>query len=66
MILSCPARFSPSDIMQQLKGRSSWHLQAEFPKLKEMGFNDSVWSRGYYCATFGEVVQQDINDYIGR
>ena len=35
MLLSCPANLAPSEIMQNLKGKSSKLLQEEFPKLKK-------------------------------
>jgi len=66
MILSCPARLAPSTIMQELKGRASYNLQHEFPQLRDVLPGKSLWVRGYYCATFGEVTDEDINGYIGR
>ncbi len=64
MLLSCPANVSPSEIMQNLKGRSSRMLQEEFPKLKKKYWGQHMWGRGYFCGTVGEVDQKMIEEYI--
>ena len=43
MLLSCPANLAPSEIMQNLKGKSSKLLQEEFPKLKKKWFYTECW-----------------------
>lgn len=46
MLLSCPATMSPSEIMQNLKGRTSRILQEEFPALKKKYWGQHMWARG--------------------
>jgi len=64
MKLSCPAHRSASEIMRLLKGRSSRLLREEFPYLKEMNLDKSMWEDGYFCATFGDVKDEVIREYI--
>lgn len=64
MLLSCPTTMSPSQIMQNLKGRSSRLLQEEFPRLKKRYWGQHMWARGYFCGTVGEVDQATIAKYI--
>ena len=64
MLLSCPTTMSPSQIVQNLKGRSSRLLQEEFPVLKKRYWGQHMWARGYFCGTVGEVDQATIAKYI--
>ena len=64
MLLSCPATMSPSEIMQNLKGRTSRILQEEFPMLRKKYWGQHMWARGYFCGTVGEVDKETIERYI--
>ena len=64
MLLSCPTTMSPSQIVQNWKGRSSRLLQEEFPVLKKRYWGQHMWARGYFCGTVGEVDQATIAKYI--
>ena len=64
MLVSCPPSESPSRIIQYLKGRSSYMIQDEFPELKRRYWGRHIWSRGYFCATVGDVDKETIKKYI--
>ena len=64
MLLSCPTTMSPSEIMQNLKGRTSKILQEEFPALRKKYWGQHMWARGYFCGTVGEVDKETIERYI--
>ena len=64
MLLSCPTTMSPSEIMQNLKGRTSRILQEEFPVLRKKYWGQHMWARGYFCGTVGEVDKETIERYI--
>ncbi len=64
MLLSCSTNLSPSEIMQNLKGRSSKMLQEEYPNLKKKHWGQHMWGRGYLCGTIGAVDQEMIEEYI--
>ena len=66
LLVSCPPRFSPAKIMQFLKGRSSRLLQQEFPHLNRRYWGRHMWARGYFCATVGQVTEEQIRAYIER
>ena len=66
ILVSCPAKLSPSKIMQYLKGRSSRLLQEEFPHLKKRYWGRHLWARGYFCATVGTVTEEQVQAYIAK
>lgn len=66
LLISCPPSLAPSKITQYLKGRSSRLLQDEFPKLKKRYWGQHLWSRGYFCATVGNVTEEMIRNYIAN
>ncbi len=64
MLIACPPSMAPSKIVQYLKGRASRLLQEEFPELKKKYWGQHLWSRGYFCATVGNVTEETIRRYI--
>lgn len=64
MLVSCSPSLAPSKIVQYLKGRSSHLIQDEFPELKKRYWGQHIWSRGYFCATIGNVNEETIKNYI--
>ncbi|GGL66063.1 IS200/IS605 family transposase [Sporolactobacillus putidus] len=66
LLISCPPSLAPSKIMQYLKGRSSRLLQDEFSELKKRYWGQHLWSRGYFCATVGNVTEEIIRNYIAN
>ena len=66
LLVSCPPALSPAKVMQQIKGRSSRLLQQEFPHLNRRYWGRHMWARGYFCATVGQVTEEQIREYIER
>lgn len=66
LLLSCPPSLAPSKVVQYLKGRSSRLLQDEFPELKKKYGGQHLWTRGYFCATVGNVTEEMIRSYIAN
>ncbi|WP_100486376.1 IS200/IS605 family transposase [Sporolactobacillus pectinivorans] len=66
LLISCPPSLAPSKIMEYLKGRSSRLLQDEFSELKKRYWGQHLWSRGYFCATVGNVTEEIIRNYIAN
>ena len=64
MLLACPPKYSPSQIVKYLKGRSSHLIQDEFPELKKRYWGQHLWARGYFCGTVGEVDTETIKKYV--
>ena len=61
LFLSCPPTMSPSDIMHQVKGATSFALREEFPELSKM---PSLWTRSYFVSTAGNVSSSTIKWYV--
>ena len=57
---------SVSKVIQLIKGKSSFVIRREFPKLKEFfwGKSTSFWSDGYFVETVGQVNEDVIKEYI--
>lgn len=61
LFLSCLPTMSPSDIMHQLKGATSFVLREEFPQLAKM---PSLWTRSFFVSTAGNVSSETIKWYV--
>ena len=61
IFLNCLPTFSPSDIMQQIKGYTSKILREEFAELSKM---PSLWTRRYFVSTAGNVSSETIKRYV--
>lgn len=67
---SARPKWSPSKIVNLLKGSTSKHLRDKFPRLKFLGYRRTIkkfpnlWVRGYYCDTAGHVSQEQVIRYI--
>ncbi len=64
ILVNAPSYLSPAKIMQYLKGKSSYRLQREFPKLRKKYWGRHLWSRGYFGASVGAVNESQIKQYI--
>jgi putative transposase len=64
LFVSAPPRLSVSQIMQYVKGKSSYRLQQEYPTLKKRYWGQHIWARGYFCASSGTVTDEMIKAYI--
>jgi putative transposase len=58
MYLSVPPKYSPSQVMKVLKGKSSQRLRREFPELGRKYWGMHIWARGYFVSTVG--IDRDI------
>ena len=61
LFLSCLPTQSPSDIMHQLKGATSFALREEFPQLAKM---PSLWTRSFFVSTAANVSSDTIKWYV--
>ena len=55
---------APSEIMRQIKGRSSSKLFESFPELKRRYWGRHFGVRGYFCVTSGELTQTMLEEYL--
>jgi len=59
-----PPKLSLSEILKQLKGRSSRVLQKEFPNLKRRYWGKRFWARGFGAFTTGNITEEMVQEYI--
>ena len=61
LYLQIPPKYSISDVMQWLKGKSSERLLSKFPALEKQYWGRHFWARGYFVSTVGisdEIIRQ--------
>jgi putative transposase len=64
LLIAAPTHISPAQIVQYLKGKSSYRLQREYQELQKRYWGQHLWARGYFCATVGAVNEELIKKYI--
>jgi len=64
ILVSASPEMAPSEIMRRIKGRSSNNLFEEFPSLKKRYWGQHFWTRGYFCATLGDLTEDMIKAYL--
>ncbi|HWD99185.1 MAG TPA: IS200/IS605 family transposase [Bryobacteraceae bacterium] len=64
LLLAASPILAPAKLAQYIKGRSSRHLQAEFPELRKQYWGQHMWARRYFCASVGAVDEATIKAYI--
>ncbi len=57
---------SPSEIMRQIKGRTSIKIFEEFPQIKKRYWGRHFWARGFFCVTAGELTKEMINEDLAH
>ncbi len=61
LFVSALPQWSPSNIMGQVKGKTSRLLRQEFPHLAKM---TSLWTRSFYVGSTGNVSTATVQRYI--
>lgn len=64
LFVSAPPKYSPAQLINTIKGASSRRLRNEFPELKEVVNEESLWTRTYYVGSAGHVSSETIRWYI--
>jgi putative transposase len=64
LLVSVPPYVSVSDLLQNLKGRSSRRMLQEFGELNRQFWGRHLWARGYFAASSGNVTDEIIKQYI--
>lgn len=65
IFLSAKPTVAPADIVRTLKSISAIKVFKEYPKLKKFYARcGSLWSKGYFVSTIGNVSSQTIKRYI--
>jgi len=64
LLVSIDPSVSISNLLRQLKGKSSRMLQMEFPELGKKYWGQRMWARGYFAVSAGNVSAEMIKEYI--
>jgi len=65
LYLQIPPKYSISDVMKWIKGKSSEKLLKTFPKLSKQYWGRHLWARGYFVSTVG-ISDEIIRKYIEK
>jgi len=65
LYLQIPPKYSISDVMKWLKGKSSERLLQKFPALEKQYWGRHLWARGYFVSTVG-ITDDIIRQYIQK
>ena len=63
LFISALPKYSPSKLMNIIKGTTGRRISKQFPELNIKG---SVWTRAYFVATAGNVSSETIQHYIEK
>ena len=66
LYLGASPKWSPSAIMNKIKGGSSKKIKQLFPKLKEIYWGATFWGEGYMVKSAGEITDKVISNYIKK
>ena len=61
LLVRCWPSDSASDIVKEIKGKTSHELRLKYPELLKM---PSLWTRSYFASTAGSVSAETIKKYI--
>lgn len=64
MYVAIPPKFSVSEFMSYLKGKSSLMVFDRHPEYRRKGTDRHFWARGYFVTTVGNVNEETIVEYI--
>ena len=67
MYISVPPKYSPSQVMKLLKGKSAYRLRKEYPELGQKYWGMHLWARGYFVSTVGvdrEIIKKYVKEQV--
>ena len=65
LYLRVPPKYSISEVMKWIKGKSATNLFKKFPSLEKQYWGRHLWSRGYFVSTVG-ITDDIIRKYIQK
>jgi putative transposase len=66
LFVSVPPHLSVSELVKQMKGKSSWKIMSEFKTIAKQFWGRHFWGRGYFVASSGNVTDEVIMEYIQK
>ena len=65
LFLSVPPKYSPSQVMKVLKGKSAERMMRKHEELRKRYWGQHMWARGYFVSTVG-IDEETIKKYIAE
>jgi putative transposase len=60
VFIAAPPKYSPSRLVQILKGISARELFRKYPKMRKQMWSGKIWSDGYFVRSVGDAVTADV------
>lgn len=64
IFVSYPPHLSISQLMQKIKGKSSYKILGSFPDLRKIFWGRHFWARGYLAVSSGNITDEMVQEYI--
>ncbi len=64
MFIAVPPKRAISQVIQRMKGRSSYRVQQEFPAIRKRYSGRHFWAKGYFSTTSGNITDGAILQYL--
>lgn len=64
LFVSVPPNISISQLLQFLKGKSSYKMMFSFKELQKQFWGQHLWARGYFVCSSGNITDEVIMNYI--
>ena len=64
MFIAVPPKYAISQVIQRMKGRSSYRVQQEFPAIRKRYWGRHFWAKGYFSTTSGNITDDVILQYL--
>ncbi|MBN1162925.1 IS200/IS605 family transposase [Patescibacteria group bacterium] len=66
LYLGAKPKYSPSEIMNIIKGGTARKIRDQFPRLEESVWRTSFWQDGYFVRSLGSINDSIVRRYIQR
>lgn len=64
LYMGAQPKWSPSKVMNLIKGGTSKKIREQYPELDEMYWGATFWGDGYFVKSAGEVTDKVITEYV--
>ena len=64
LFVSYPPYLSVSEMVQKIKGKSSYKIMSMYPHIKKIYWGKQFWARGYCAVSSGNITDEMIQEYI--
>lgn len=64
LYMGAQPKWSPSRIVQKIKGGTSRKIRELYPELDEVYWGDQFWADGYMVKSVGEVTDKVVSQYV--